>query len=221
MAVGGGGAPLHVGVFPKDCSEELSAALALSGVTPTLIGSLEGLLPETTGDWSMLLVELGDEPMRRLRLTAETHERIGIPVIVAVEPAHYPLITSMTGITDLITSPIDPAELGLRLRRLVTLASTGEILNHDDLVLNTLTYQASLDGTPLDLTFMEYELLRYLVEHPRRVWTREQLLSKVWGYDYFGGARTVDVHVRRLRAKLGEERASWISTVRSVGYRFG
>jgi DNA-binding response OmpR family regulator len=78
-----------------------------------------------------------------------------------------------------------------------------------------------LAGHPLDLTFMEYELLRFFVEHPTRVWTREQLLSEVWGYEYFGGARTVDVHVRRLRAKLGEERASWIGTVRSVGYRFG
>ena len=68
---------------------------------------------------------------------------------------------------------------------------------------------------------MEYELLRYFIEHQGRVWSREQLLQNVWGYDYFGGARTVDVHVRRLRAKLGGERASWITTVRSVGYRFG
>ncbi|NNC41206.1 MAG: winged helix-turn-helix domain-containing protein [Acidimicrobiia bacterium] len=73
----------------------------------------------------------------------------------------------------------------------------------------------------MDLTYMEYELLRYFIEHQGRVWSREQLLAKVWGYDYFGGARTVDVHVRRLRAKLGGERASWITTVRSVGYRFG
>jgi DNA-binding response OmpR family regulator len=71
------------------------------------------------------------------------------------------------------------------------------------------------------MTFMEYELLRFLMENPVRVWSREQLLSKVWGYDYYGGARTVDVHIRRLRAKLGEERSSWITTVRSVGYRFG
>ena len=76
-------------------------------------------------------------------------------------------------------------------------------------------------GKPVDLTYMEYELLRYFIGNPGRVWSREQLLSKVWGYDYFGGARTVDVHVRRLRSKLGEERASWITTVRSVGYRFG
>ena len=76
-------------------------------------------------------------------------------------------------------------------------------------------------GRPKDLTYMEYELLRFFVENPGRAWSREQILSKVWGYDYFGGSRTVDVHVRRLRAKLGEERSSWITTVRSVGYRFG
>ena len=90
-----------------------------------------------------------------------------------------------------------------------------------DLQLNTATYQATVLGKPVDLTYMEYELLRFFVENQGRVWSREQLLSKVWGYDYFGGARTVDVHVRRLRSKLGEERASWITTVRSVGYRFG
>lgn len=95
------------------------------------------------------------------------------------------------------------------------------MLRYRDLELNTATYQVTLDGNTRDLTFMEYELLRFFVEHPNRVWSREQILAKVWDYDYFGGSRTVDVHVRRLRAKLGEERSSWITTVRSVGYRFG
>ncbi len=89
------------------------------------------------------------------------------------------------------------------------------------LALNLETYQAAIEGRPLDLTFMEYELLRFLAAHPGKVFTREALLSRVWGYEYFGGARTVDVHVRRLRAKLGEEHAHLIETVRSVGYRFG
>ena len=96
-----------------------------------------------------------------------------------------------------------------------------DIVRFRDLELNTATYQATVGGDPRDLTFMEYELLRFLVENPGRVWSRDQILSRVWGYDYFGGSRTVDVHVRRLRAKLGEERSSWITTVRSVGYRFG
>src|SRR5438128_1534070 len=82
-------------------------------------------------------------------------------------------------------------------------------------------WQSVCSGRPLDLTYMEYELLKFLASHPGKVFTRETLLSRVWGYDYYGGARTVDVHIRRLRAKLGEEHANLISTVRSVGYRFG
>jgi DNA-binding response OmpR family regulator len=89
------------------------------------------------------------------------------------------------------------------------------------LLLNLETYQAAFGDQPLDLTFMEYELLKFFILHPGKVFNREQLLSRVWGYEYYGGARTVDVHVRRLRAKLGEEHAGLIQTVRSVGYRFG
>ena len=88
-------------------------------------------------------------------------------------------------------------------------------------MLNLETYQAAVAGRPLDLTYMEYELLKFLAAHPGKVFTRETLLSRVWGYEYYGGARTVDVHIRRLRAKLGEEHANLIQTVRSVGYRFG
>ena len=88
-------------------------------------------------------------------------------------------------------------------------------------MLNLETYQAALGHKPLDLTYMEYELLKFFATHPGKVFTRAQLLSRVWGYEYYGGARTVDVHVRRLRAKLGEEHANLIQTVRSVGYRFG
>jgi DNA-binding response OmpR family regulator len=88
-------------------------------------------------------------------------------------------------------------------------------------MLNLETYQAAVSGRVLDLTYMEYELLRFLAGHPAKVFTRETLLSRVWGYEYYGGARTVDVHIRRLRAKLGEEHAHLIQTVRSVGYRFG
>ena len=88
-------------------------------------------------------------------------------------------------------------------------------------MLNFETYQAMIGDRPLDLTYMEYELLKFFVTHPGKVFTREQLLSRVWGYEYYGGARTVDVHVRRLRAKLGEEHAGLIQTVRSVGYLFG
>lgn len=210
-----------VAVFPKDHSESLTSALALTGAVSVPIDDLDEVAAETAGDWSLLIIELGDEPMRRLRRIAELDQSIGVPVLIAAEPAHFPLLARTAGVADFLATPIQPDELAVRIERLMTQSTTDDVLHHHDLELNTLTYQASVAEVPIDLTFMEYELLRFFIQHPRRVWTREQLLSKVWGYDYFGGARTVDVHVRRLRAKLGEERASWISTVRSVGYRFG
>jgi DNA-binding response OmpR family regulator len=125
---------------------------------------------------------------------------------------------------DFCLTPFRPAELGARLEHLLLRTGRGarpELVEHGPLALNLETYQAAVDGRPLDLTYMEYELLRFLATHPGKVFTREILLSRVWGYEYFGGARTVDVHVRRLRAKMGEEHANLIQTVRSVGYRFG
>ncbi len=93
-------------------------------------------------------------------------------------------------------------------------------IRNGDLSVDEATYSAKLKGRTLDLTFKEFELLKYLAQHPGRVFTRAQLLQEVWGYDYFGGTRTVDVHVRRLRAKLGVENEQLIGTVRNVGYRF-
>jgi DNA-binding response OmpR family regulator len=127
---------------------------------------------------------------------------------------------------DFCITPFHPAEFEARVRHLLW-SSTGDVdvrtdlVEYAELVLNLETYQATIGGRPLDLTYMEYELLKFLAQNPGKVFTREILLSRVWGYEYYGGARTVDVHVRRLRAKLGEEHANLIATVRSVGYRFG
>ena len=127
---------------------------------------------------------------------------------------------------DFCLTPFHPAELEARLRHLMwatagDAATRADLVEYGDLVLNLETYQATIAKRPLDLTYMEYELLKFLAQNPGKVFTREILLSRVWGYEYYGGARTVDVHIRRLRAKLGEEYAGLIATVRSVGYRFG
>ncbi len=125
---------------------------------------------------------------------------------------------------DFCLAPVQPKELEARIAHLFWRTGRGtrpELVEYATLVLNLETYQAAVAGRPLDLTYMEYELLKFLATHPGKVFTRETLLSRVWGYEYYGGARTVDVHIRRLRAKLGEEHAHLISTVRSVGYRFG
>ena len=120
---------------------------------------------------------------------------------------------------ELMSSSSKIEEIGARIHALVG-DSQSEILEFKDLLINLKTYDAKAGSTLLDLTFMEYELLKFFVENQDNVWSREQLLEKVWGYDYFGGARTVDVHVRRLRAKLGDQRKDWIKTVHSVGYKF-
>ena len=125
---------------------------------------------------------------------------------------------------DFCLAPFHPAELESRVRHLLWRVggrTRPEMIEYRELALNLETYQASIAGRPLDLTYMEYELLKFLAQNPGKVFTREMLLNRVWGYEYYGGARTVDVHIRRLRAKLGEEHAGLIQTVRSVGYRFG
>lgn len=207
-------------VFPEGWSEDLADGLALAGVTAT---PLTELTPEDLSlhEADVLIVELGPQPMRRLREVSRISEVVGLPTLLLAAPEQMALFESAVGITDFAVTPIEPVEFRLRLHRLHRSESSDEVLRFKDLVLNPLNYQAALADEPMDLTFMEYELLRFLMENQVRVWSRAQLLSKVWGYDYYGGARTVDVHIRRLRAKLGEERASWITTVRSVGYRFG
>lgn len=125
---------------------------------------------------------------------------------------------------DFLISPVEISELEIRLKHLLWRSGRGllpELIEYGPLLLNLETYQATISGRIMDLTYMEYELLKFLASRPGKVFTRETLLSRVWGYEYYGGARTVDVHVRRLRAKLGEHHESLIQTVRSVGYRFG
>lgn len=147
------------------------------------------------------------------------------PLILVVQPDEVDTLDVREDLFDefVVASQVG-TELVARLRHRFYLTGRGtnpDLVEYDALVLNLETYQAAVAGKPLDLTYMEYELLKHFATHPGKVFTREVLLSRVWGYDYYGGARTVDVHVRRLRAKLGEEHAGYISTVRSVGYRFG
>src|SRR5690606_18060241 len=130
------------------------------------------------------------------------------------------------GIDDVVLASAGPAEVEARLRLVVgrvtsaATAADGGLIRAGELTIDPDTYAAKLKGRPLDLTYKEFELLKFLAQHPGRVFTRDQLLREVWGYDYYGGTRTVDVHVRRLRAKLGSEHEGMIGTVRQVGYKF-
>jgi hypothetical protein len=143
------------------------------------------------------------------------------PTIIIVNPSEFEQAKELikNPLIEVVSSNSDSEEFSTRIYSLVGEAET-EFLEFEDLIINLKTYEAKIEDVLLDLTFMEYELLKFFVENPENVWSREDLLEKVWGYDYFGGARTVDVHVRRLRAKLGDKRNDWIKTVHSVGYKF-
>lgn len=121
---------------------------------------------------------------------------------------------------DFIVLPLKASELKLRLARLLTAKQQKKLLQVDDLVIDTAKYEVLIANQPLELTYKEYELLKFLVEHPEQVWTRQALLNRIWEYDYFGGTRTVDVHIRRLRAKLGPKYSEFLQTVRHVGYKW-
>lgn len=147
------------------------------------------------------------------------------PVILVVAEGGLIAVNSDWGVDDVILQSAGPAELDARIRLVVGRANASDAVNQEeirngDLVIDEAAYSAKIRGRVLDLTFKEFELLKYLAQHPGRVFTRVQLLQEVWGYDYFGGTRTVDVHVRRLRSKLGAENEGLIGTVRNVGYRF-
>jgi DNA-binding response OmpR family regulator len=148
------------------------------------------------------------------------------PLLGIVTEGGLAALSSEWGLDDLLLQTAGPAEVEARLRLAVGRAAASaedevpDEIRSGELTIDEATYTARLRGRILDLTFKEFELLKYLAQHPGRVFTRAQLLQEVWGYDYFGGTRTVDVHVRRLRAKLGAEYESLIGTVRNVGYRF-
>ncbi len=148
-----------------------------------------------------------------------------VPVLAVLTEGGLIAVSGEWAVDDFVLDTAGPAELDARLRLAVERrAAVSDDVNGrleiGELTIDETTYSARLSGTALDLTYKEFELLKFLAQHPGRVFTRSHLVQEVWGYDYFGGTRTVDVHVRRLRAKLGVEFEAMIGTVRNVGYKF-
>ena len=161
------------------------------------------------------------EPLAEVveRALAEGSE---VRLLLVIEPSALPSLRMPARLTaDFMVRGASSEELVARVRALLwpgQEVGSQEVLRVDDLTVNLATYQAYRDGAPIDFTYLEYALFAFLVTHPNRAYSREVLLSRVWGTDYFGGARTVDVHVRRVRAKLGAELGRRLETVRNVGY---
>jgi DNA-binding response OmpR family regulator len=204
---------------------DVARLLAELGFAPRRVAANGSLRPEGDGggpprapDLALVLADPG------LCARLEGDENLGdVPVVVAIDGAELDAGGAIHEGHELIVLPLRAGELRARIaraRRRVNGVTDDNVVRVGTLEVNLATYQVSIDGRPIDFTYMEYELLKFLVTHPGRVFGREALLSRVWGFDYYGGARTVDVHVRRVRAKLGHEHATRIKTVRSVGYRF-
>lgn len=174
----------------------------------------EVLLVDATGD-----VQAAENTTRDLALAWE----VGLPPIIAiVSDATVGRFRFESGADDFLMTTASLAEIATRLALSSRRTSGDEdiaVLRVGELTVNPENYQVYLSGTPLDLTYKEFELLKFLAQRPGRVCDRDMLLREVWGYDYYGGTRTVDVHIRRLRAKLGVEHEALIETIRNVGYR--
>jgi DNA-binding response OmpR family regulator len=204
---------------------EVTRVLAELGFAPRRVTANGSLRPEGDGGAPArppdLALVLGDAA---LCARLENDEEMGdVPLVVAVEDDELEDGGAIHEGHELIVLPLRPGELRARIaraRRRLKGVADDDAVRVGTLEINLATYQVAVDGRPIDFTYMEYELLKFLATHPGRVFSREALLSRVWGFDYYGGARTVDVHVRRVRAKLGTEHAGRIKTVRSVGYRF-
>jgi DNA-binding response OmpR family regulator len=215
-------------LFPDPAPPELAQALDLGGFPWKAVAgehAVDGAEP--ADGWAGAIVCADTDPEGAFALCRAIRKRdLPLePLLILVSGTQLGDLELRDDLfDDFCLTPFHPRELEARLKHLFWRTGRGtrpELVEYGDLVLNLETYQAGISGKPLDLTFMEYELLKFLASHPGKVFGRETLLSRVWGYEYYGGARTVDVHVRRLRAKLGEEHANLIQTVRSVGYRFG
>lgn len=146
-----------------------------------------------------------------------------VPVVALIAEGMLDKVDSELNVEDFLKSPYDAGELALRIRRLVRRpenADSSEVIKSGGLTIDLARCEVMVDGRIMELTFKEYELLKFLAANPGRVYTRETLLDKVWGMDYYGGDRTVDVHVRRLRSKIESSGHDFIETVRNIGYRF-
>jgi DNA-binding response OmpR family regulator len=198
-----------------------------------------GLLPHRVTVLPLDAAALVDRPLgdailldaRRDLASARSFTRVlaavgvSTPILAVLTEGGLIALSAEWTVDDIVLDTAGPAELDARLRlavdrRAAATAPTADHVDIGELTIDESTYSARLSGAPLDLTYKEFELLKFLAQHPGRVFTRSHLVQEVWGYDYFGGTRTVDVHVRRLRAKLGPEHEQMIGTVRNVGYKF-
>lgn len=178
---------------------------------------------EANGLPHLALLDISAMPESEARQCVQRCASLKLPVVALVPEDRVADLDVGLGIDDFVVCPPRPEELVTRARQVLWRTRSpagGDVIRVGDLVINPASYEVSLKGKRINLRFKEYELLRLLASSPGRVYSREALLSRIWGYDYFGGTRTVDVHIRRLRSKIEDAEHSFIETIWNVGYRF-
>jgi len=170
----------------------------------------------------VVLLDLRDIPPAALSILATSYGEQEVVLLALVAEEHLERVTLDASLDDFLVLPASPAEVTRRIERALWRRhgiDSENFVRCGSLTIDLSNYRVTVDNEPLVMTFKEYELLRFLAMNAGRVFTREQLLNRVWGYDYFGGARTVDVHIRRIRSKVEIHGHAFIETVRNVGYR--
>ena len=205
--------------------KELTSRLGRSGFNCSVLANVELAWEKTGGSPDLVLVNIDD--FSDIHQALEFSSKAALakrPLLVLLLPlAALNGIEKLDRIDDFMTKPYDINELTVRIKRLVKRAKrvdAAKLIRCGDLVIDTASCEVTLGGRLIELTFKEYELLRFLAANKGQVFTREALLNKVWKYDYLGGERTVDVHIRRLRSKIKDAEHTFIDTVRNIGYRF-
>jgi len=208
----------------SDKLRELKTRLTRDGFSATVAGKGDNLAGLISSNAPQLVVMEFDGWAEATPWELVSENLENVPPVLAIAPRHrLPYLISDGAIEDFVLKPFDVDELYVRVKRLASRlkeSEQGGLITAGDLIIDTARCEVTIGGLPVELTFREYELLKFLAANRGRVFSREVLLNKVWGYEYFGGDRTVDVHIRRLRAKIEDATHTYVETVRNIGYRF-
>jgi DNA-binding response OmpR family regulator len=207
-------------------AKKLRTDLAQRGFDCLIVPNTDGALAQITGQsCGIVLMDMDDTATRSeaWELAQRVKQELNMPLIGLISRERLNGFGLSTGIDDLVIKPCDATELTFRIKRILKGregAQSANVITCGDLVIDTSRCEVSLGASPIVLTFKEYQLLIFLANNKGKVFTRDVLLDKVWGWDYYGGDRTVDVHIRRLRSKIEDSAHTFIETVRNIGYKF-